>query len=848
MNEELKIIITAVTDAAQKNLDKVSKSVKNVGAQGKSSGASFGTAMKGMGKAAAIGAAAAVAAVGAITTALVALGKSTAEYRKEQAKLNTAFLAAGSSSEQAAQTYADLFRFLGDGSKATEAAGHLAKLTTDERELAEWTTTLQGVYATFGDSLPIEGLTEAANETARVGTVTGTLADALNWAGVNEDAFNAQLAATSSLEEREALIRGTLNGLYSDAAAIYEKNNADILAQNEAQARLNATTGQLGKTVMPLMTALLNLSNVLLTALGPAITVISNVLTKFINIISQAVSWVVNLVTALGGGSKKAAASAQQLTSSVAGIGGGMDGAANGAGALTGNLSDATKQAEKLKRTTAGFDELNIMSSGSSASAAGGGGGSAAGGGVPGANLGNFALGGADLTSGFEEAGKGVDKFAAKITSIFENLKARVKAWAQMFTPTFEAWKGAFSTISASWNASKDNFISGLQSVWSGFVNVGAYLLNTFIPTVVNSFSTNLAPMYGDVFGFYIEEAGKNFAFLGDLINSVCADIINPALDSIAKVMDGTFKAFGDAWAKHGTPLIEGLTTFFDGLREDINELYEAVILPIWTKIKEVFDWVWTEGLQPLVANIADAAMEIGVCLLALYNKTIKPIVDWIQAKIYPIIVKVVQQIVQNIGSTVNNIAKALSGVVTAIKGVVQFITGVFTGDWKKAWEGVKNIFKGIWDALVNIVKIPINTIIGGLNGLLKGLATAVNAVIKAINKLSFTVPDWVPGIGGKKFGFNLKEVTAPQIPKLATGGIVTSATQIIAGERGREAILPLENNTDWMDKLADRIAARNTSPSKIVLMVNERELGWATIHGINGITKQTGGIQLQLV
>ena len=82
----------------------------------------------------------------------------------------------------------------------------------------------------------------------------------------------------------------------------------------------------------------------------------------------------------------------------------------------------------------------------------------------------------------------------------------------------------------------------------------------------------------------------------------------------------------------------------------------------------------------------------------------------------------------------------------------------------------------------------------------------------------------------------------------MATGGIVTRSTFANIGEAGKEAVLPLENNTGWMDVLADRIAERNSAPSKIVLKVGERELGWATINGINNITKQTGGLQLQLV
>ena len=224
-----------------------------------------------MGQAAANGAKAMAIGLAAATTALLALGASTQEYRNEQAKLTTAFETAGSSAEQAKTTYNDLFRVLGDSGQATEAAAHLAKLTTEEKALSEWTNICQGVYATFGDSLPIEGLTEAANETAKVGTVTGGLADALNWAGISEDAFNEKLAACNDEAEREKLIRETLNGVYSDAAATYEENNAQVLAQNEAQAELQETTAALGEAVAPVITAFTSFANDALAVVVPYI-------------------------------------------------------------------------------------------------------------------------------------------------------------------------------------------------------------------------------------------------------------------------------------------------------------------------------------------------------------------------------------------------------------------------------------------------------------------------------------------------------------------------------------------------------------------------------------------------
>lgn len=130
--------------------------------------------------------------------------------------------------------------------------------------------------------------------------------------------------------------------------------------------------------------------------------------------------------------------------------------------------------------------------------------------------------------------------------------------------------------------------------------------------------------------------------------------------------------------------------------------------------------------------------------------------------------------------------------------GIITFIKGVFTGNWKQAWEGVKQIFAGVFNAFSAIVKAPLNAVIGLINGAISGL-----------NSISVSIPDWVPVLGGRYFGISL-----PSIPYLEKGGIVSQATLAMIGENGREAVMPLEKNTGWIDQLADQIAARNGGSS----------------------------------
>ena len=185
---------------------------------------------------------------------LLELPAATQEITESFGKLETSFTTNGFSVEQMQTAYTDFYGVLGDNDKTTEALGNLAQLATSQQDLTDWTTIATGVYATFGDGLPIESLTEAANETAKVGTVTGALADALNWVGISEDDFNERLAACNSEQERAQLITDTLNGQYSEAAATYRELNGDVIAANESQAEYNQTQAELGDTLRPITT------------------------------------------------------------------------------------------------------------------------------------------------------------------------------------------------------------------------------------------------------------------------------------------------------------------------------------------------------------------------------------------------------------------------------------------------------------------------------------------------------------------------------------------------------------------------------------------------------------------
>ena len=193
------------------------------------------------------------------------LAESTREYREDMGKLETAFESAGKSTELATDTYKQFYSVLGEEDRSVEAVNHLAQFVETEKDMQKWTTIAAGVWGTFGDSLPIEGLTEAANETAKVGEVTGVLADALNWAGVTQEDFQKYLDKCSSEQERAAYITEMLNNLYGDAADKYRENNASIIEARLANSDYTDTLAEMGEKIEPVTTAVQKGLNKILT-------------------------------------------------------------------------------------------------------------------------------------------------------------------------------------------------------------------------------------------------------------------------------------------------------------------------------------------------------------------------------------------------------------------------------------------------------------------------------------------------------------------------------------------------------------------------------------------------------
>ena len=982
MNEEIKIIIRAVADPAKKAIAEVNQELDKVKGSSKEAGVSVDAAMKGIGKGVAI----AVAAITGLTAAMANLGKSAQEVQKGFNKLNTSFLTVGSTTDQAAKSYKELYGFLGDHDKAIETAQSLALITQNEQDLAEWTNILQGAFGLMGDKLPIEGLAEAANETIKVGQVTGVMADALNWVGVSEDQFNASLEKTTSLSEREALVRSTLTTLYGNAAQTYGAVNQATIAYNQSQANLNLTLSQASAYTTPLLTSLNNLGSTLLTVFGPALQTISVYLTGFIQLISEAVLWVGNF---FGLFSSKTSETTSNMSGYQEAVKNYQSQLQNYFGKTAGAVDGTINKVKELKKQTMGFDELNIVSNPVTSTPSGGG--TAAGGGagampqMP--NPADFGLGGDAL--GFEEVKKDIEEAKEKIKSILP-LVGIVAA-------TLAGWK-VVNFINDLRNASKltkavGDFVEkhGSAKFFDVFGKKSDEVLdkatekyNTMI-SKINSFVGVLAIVAGAI----LTIKGYSDAWINGLDWANFGEI----LGGIALVIAGLAIAFGPVAAGVGA-VAGGIAMLVIGIKDMIENganlknilmvvvgaitaVTGALVAMGKANIKAIAGWIKhtaaivAHKVAQIASKVATVALTVAqtalnlvmnmsplgwivtaiaavvAAFVILWNKCdgfrqfwydlwegIKAgfqavvdwfvsVIDWLKnlftkignfikenwqalllflvnplAGIFKILYdncdgfrEFIDNTVQKIKDFFVNLWKAISegavkawnAVVNAFKvagtwmyeKVIKPVGDFFVNMWSgltsgavKAWEGVKTAFSKVgsffkdtfskaWQGVKNVFSTGGKIFDGIKDGIVSAFKTVVNAIIKGINKVVALPFKGLNGIldtlsaieiaGIEPFSWLTWRAPIPEIPLLAKGGIVDSATLAMIGERGKEAVIPLENNTGWMDTLADRLAERQAAPSKIVLMLDGKELGYATVNSINNLTKQTGRLPLVL-
>ena len=326
-------------------------------------------------------------------------------------------------------------------------------------------------------------------------------------------------------------------------------------------------------------------------------------------------------------------------------------------------------------------------------------------------------------------------------------------------------------------------FWETLQTVWQGIQR----LWQSNIQPMIQELGTGLAPVLVTIKDLW-EDFGVLVIAVFDMISSIWTNTLEPVFAASYEAISNLAKLFGDLWAKFVGPVVKNIG-------DSVTKL-------------------WKNTLRPIIENIMGIVGGLHEILLALWNRCLAPLINWLVNVFGPSIANTINTIWNIVASIVSNIGRAINGLIGILRGVIDFIVGVFTGDWKRAWEGVKEIFAGIWDTIAGVLSLPINAIISTINLVLNGISGAINAVVRAINSISVDIPDWVPLVGGKHIGFNLREVGSWSIPYLANGGIATSPTMAMIGEgKYDEAIIPLGNSPQMRELVSAIVDAVNRKP-----------------------------------
>ena len=442
----------------------------------------------------------------------------------------------------------------------------------------------------------------------------------------------------------------------------------------------------------------------------------------------------------------------------------------------------------------------------------------------------------ADIWSGLERESIELAQILGGVFSDIKSLSEPLKAYfINDFTPLMQT---AFSTLGKIGIGLFDSFNKVFSDIW-----------NVAVFPILQNFLTVGLPLMADVGTQVWNTLGVLFDNIKEIFDTLWNGVAQPVLNALKTLWCDTWQSISDFWNEWGQPIFDGINEGITTTKNVFLNLWETVLKPVFDKLMDVADSVWTEHLKPLLDEFLDFVGTLITSVLSIYNKAIAPVVNWLVSILGPIVSSVLGKIIKTVGNVISNIIDAVKNIISALKGVVLFIAGVFTGDWKKAWQGVKKIFKGVWDALVDIAKTPINLIIGLINGLTGAVEDALNWIIDGINELSFTTPDWLPGdLGGQTFGFDLSQIDIPEIPKLAQGAVIPPNSEFLAvlgdQKRGTNIEAPLDTITQAvLQALVSYGGAGGNQKISVTipLTLNGRTITQIVIDDINDYIKRNG-------
>ncbi len=426
------------------------------------------------------------------------------------------------------------------------------------------------------------------------------------------------------------------------------------------------------------------------------------------------------------------------------------------------------------------------------------------------------------------------ESFGGNIISAYEKIKASASGMTAVFQKVFSDCK-SFGQPLLDWmtgdfvtymQASIDQAGTVISGLTDSFSMVFSDLWNLFIyPFLMNFLEVGL-PMLTQFATGMIEIGTELFNQIKGVFDMLWSEGVAPALNLITQIWIGFMGSLQDFWNTYGKTIFDNVKTTITNIGDTFKNVWTNILKPVWDNLMTVIDEFWTNHLKPLVDEFLSFIGELANCVMEIYNNFISPVINMLVEVLGPIISSVFNTIVNILGTVWGVVSDVFSGIIKAMKGVIEFISGIFSGDWNKAWQGICDVFSGIWDSIVGIFKGVVNLILGFINGLIDGVVSGINGIIRALNKIKIDVPDWITDLTGMEtFGFNLSELTAPQIPLLAQGGYVGAdqpQLAVIGDNKHEGEIVSPESKLLDMAVRAAEIANGNNMSAELLATIIE--------------------------
>jgi len=812
---------------------------------------------------------------------LADLPQATMELRQDMGTLTTAFDNVGMSTDTAKETWKELYAVFGEDDRAVETANHIARMADSQEDLNDWVTITTGVWATYQDSLPVEGLAEASAETAKTGTVTGNLADALNWSSeasqmfakymsddvvTAEDAFNVALSECTTEQERQQLITETLTKLYGESADTYRETTSAQMEAKEATAEHILAEANLATAIEPVTTKFNEMKASILTGILPAVE-------KFSGIMLDALDWMQEHPVLM----KSIAVTVGVLATAL--------------GILTGVVLAYTI-AQWAMNSAILANPITWVVMGIIAVIA--------------------VLAGVivAIVHYWDEIVVAVKNAGAKIVEVWNKFVSWldsnvIQPISKFFT---ELWDGIVATTTETWGVIKE-FFSGLWTsisttateIWNSiltfFMSIPSWIDVNVIQPIVGFF-TGLWIKMQEIWNTIVNVIQVALMFVGSIISGAVQIITLPFMFIWENCKEYVFQAW--EWIKEkvttGINFVKDIitnvmtaiktvfSTIWDAIVTKLTSVFETITLAVstvWTAISETLSTIWN-AISAHISSVLDSIMTV----ISTAWEAIKTATTTAFEAIKTVASNVWNSIKTTVSSIVDGIKTAISTAWNAVKTTTETIFNGVKSVASNVWNSIKTTVSNIVNGVKSTISTAWNTVKSTTSNVfnsIKSTATSVwngvkTAITKPIEEAKEKIKSGIDSIKGFFSGMKLEfpkikmphfkisgsfSLDPPSVPSLGIewykdGGILTKPTifgmhgmnLMAGGEAGAEAILPIDRLEGYIagaiektmqvadvQALADAVEDLANRP--IMLNVNGKNFATATANdtdNVNGL------------